>query len=414
MEVEINKSCGLDIHKRFVIATILSRSGEKQLQRFDRDDEGILDLKNWVTSEKCDVVACESTSDFWVPIYESLIHHLPVIVGNARDMKVFTHKKTDKIDSEIIAQLALNKMIQPSRVFPKRHREFRSYVRLRLTLVRKRTDIKNEAHAILSSEMLHLGDVLTDIFGKNGRAILSGISSGKSVDQIIESLSPNFQKKAAQIREVLDREISQSAAIRLQICLKLIKYLDEEIEILEREIFNYAYRNHKHEMEILMSVPGIGELSAAILIAEIGNFSDFSSGDKLASWLGIVPNVYQSADKYHNGRITKRGSKVARWILTQIAQAAARKKNSKLKEFFNRKKKSIGHAKAIIALARKIATIIWHLITNDEMYEDETGYQKGEVQKRKIVETEIFSVDERITIISAIFAIMGKEDREST
>ena len=85
-----------------------------------------------------------------------------------------------------------------------------------------------------------------------------------------------------------------------------------------------------------------------------------------------------------------------------------------LKEFFNRKKKLIGHAKAIIALARKIATIIWHLITNNEMYEDETGYKKGEFQKRKIVEIEIFSVDERIKIISEIFAIMGKEKREST
>ena len=74
-------------------------------------------------------------------------------------------------------------------------------------------------------------------------------------------------------------------------------------------------------------------------------------------------------------------------VRTGIAEAAARTKNSKLKEFFNRKKKSIGHAKAIIALARKIATIIWHLITNDEMYEDETGYVKGEVQRRKIVET---------------------------
>jgi hypothetical protein len=96
LEGEINKSCGLDIHKTFVIATILSRSGEKQLQRFERDDEGILNLKNWVTSEKCDVVACESTSDFWVPIYESMIDHLPVIVGNARDMKAFTHKKQIK------------------------------------------------------------------------------------------------------------------------------------------------------------------------------------------------------------------------------------------------------------------------------------------------------------------------------
>ena len=163
-------------------------------------------------SEQCDVVACESTSDFWVPIYDSLIKHLPVTVGNARDMKAFTHKKTDTIDSEVIAQLALNKMIQASRVFPKDHREFRSYVRLRHKLVQKRTDLKNEAHAILAPEMFNLNDVLADIFGKNGRSILSGITSGKTVDEIIENLSPNVRKKSAQIRDILDREISQSAA----------------------------------------------------------------------------------------------------------------------------------------------------------------------------------------------------------
>ena len=88
--------------------------------------------------------------------------------------------------------------------------------------------------------MLHLGNVLKDIFGKNGRAILSGISSGKTVDQIIESLSPNVRKKGSQIRDILDREISQSAATRLQICLDLIKHFDDEIKLLEREIFNYA------------------------------------------------------------------------------------------------------------------------------------------------------------------------------
>jgi transposase len=404
----------LVLRSRDFIATILSRSDKKQQQRFDRTADEILAFKKWVISEKCDIVACESTSNFWVPIYDALIKHLPVIVGNARDMKAFTHKKTDKIDSEFIAQLALNNMIQASRVFPKDHREYRSYIRLRHSPVQKRTDIKNKAHAILAPEMFNLKNVLTDIFGKNGIMILSGISSGKSVDQIIASLSPNVRKKGDQIREILNKEISQSAAFRLQICLKLIKSLDDEIEALEKEIFNYAYQKYKKEMEILMSVPGIGELGAATLLAEIGNFKDFSSGNKLASWLGLVPNVYQSADKYHNRRITKRGSKRARWILTQISQAAARTKNSRLKEFFNRKKKSIGHAKAIIALARKIATIIWHLITNDEMYEDETGYKKGETQKRKIVETEIFSVDERIKIISEIFAITEKQSEEST
>ena len=101
----INKSCGLDIHKLFFIATILSRSGEKQQQRFNRDDEGILALKNWVISEKCDVVACESTSDFWVPIHDSLVKHLTVIVGNARDMKVFTHKKQIRLTQKSLHNL---------------------------------------------------------------------------------------------------------------------------------------------------------------------------------------------------------------------------------------------------------------------------------------------------------------------
>jgi transposase len=197
-----------------------------------------------------------------VPIYDSLIKHLPVIVGNARDMKAFTHKKTDKIDSEVIAQLALNKMIQASKVFPKDHREFRSYVRLRHKLVQKRTDIINETHAILAPEMFNLNDVLADIFGKNGISILSGITSGKRTDQIIKSLSPNVRKKGILTRGILDREISQSTAVRLQVCLNLIKHLDDEVKSLEREIFNYAYGKHKREMEILMSVPRIGELGA--------------------------------------------------------------------------------------------------------------------------------------------------------
>jgi transposase len=95
---------------------------------------------------------------------------------------------------------------------------------------------------------------------------------------------------------------------------------------LEKEIFNYAYKKHNRKMEILMYVPGIGEIGAATLITEINDFNDFSSGDKLASWLGLVPNVYQSADKYHNGRITKRGSKVARWILHRLLRQQQERK----------------------------------------------------------------------------------------
>ncbi|AKB32944.1 transposase [Methanosarcina siciliae HI350] len=91
--------------------------------------------------------------------------------------------------------------------------------------------------------------------------------------------------------------MSLSAAIRIQTCLSLINNIDEQINILEAEIFRYVYTNHNREMKLLMSSPGVGEISAATIIAEVGDFNDFSSGAKLASWRGLVPRVYQSADK---------------------------------------------------------------------------------------------------------------------
>lgn len=138
----------------------------------------------------------------------------------------------------------------------------------------------------------------------------------------------------------------------------------------------YASDHYPREYNFLLTVPGVGEIAAFTLLAEIGDFNDFPSGDRLASWLGIVPKVYQSAD--HNSRksITKRGSRLARWILVQVAHAAAKRKVSIFYDFYESKKEVIGKGKTTIALARKIITIIWHLITNDEVYEDKYARPK--------------------------------------
>jgi len=185
-------AAGLDVHKKFIQATILWQNGTKIQQSFPRTPEGLLGLKCLVLEHKCDVVGCESTSDYWVCIYDLLIEeHVPMVVGNAYDMKVLAHKKTDKIDSEMIALLALKGMIPPSRVMPRRHRDFRKMVRLRHFLVRKRTDIKNRIHSILDGELFHLSRLLTDIFGVSGQRILQGILAGASVDEILQSHIPH-------------------------------------------------------------------------------------------------------------------------------------------------------------------------------------------------------------------------------
>lgn len=133
-------AAGLDIHKQFIIATVLTISGLKIQQRFERTMQGILALKCWILEHKCEVVACESTNNFWYQIYDALCDNVAVIVGNPHDMKVLTHKKTDKIGLEIIANFALKGMVSSSRIMVRHQRDFRNIVRLRHFFVRKRTD----------------------------------------------------------------------------------------------------------------------------------------------------------------------------------------------------------------------------------------------------------------------------------
>ena len=150
-----------------------------------------------------------------------------------------------------------------------------------------------------------------------------------------------------------------------------------------------------------------------ILIAEIGNIKDFSSGDKLASWLGIVPRVYQSADKLHTGSITKRGSEHARWILTQIAHVAARSRNTVLNAFYTRKKAVIGMGKSIIALARKIVVIIWHLLTNDELYADGLFKKKSQPKHVSIKIPTITSLEEILQLLKDASVILKSPDPDT-
>ena len=410
MTTSVNISAGLDIHNKFVLATILWSTGQILQERFERTKDGLHTLKLWITHYKCNVVACESTSDFWVPIYELINDTIPVIVGNARDIKALSHKKTDKVDSEIIARLALHGMIQPSRIFSRNHREFRKVLRLRHRLVEKRTSFKYQVRGILNTEMIRLSSVLSDIFGKSGTMLLTGIINGMQLKDIIPTLPKRTQEKKDKIIEVLGNSISKSALFQIKVLLDVIRCLDEQELKLKKSALNFAYENYPKEMKILMSIPGIGEIGAATLIAEIGDIQDFASGDKLAGWLGMVPNVYQSAGKLRTGSITKRGSVHARWILTEIAHAAARCRCNSFQMFYERKSEIIGKAKATIALARKMITVIWHLLTNNELYEDPVFPEKKTQTKSKVMIPMEVSLEQLLEIIAKADILLKAPD----
>lgn len=380
MEKQRNKVCGADIHKKFLVATILSRDGNKTTERFGMNLDDIITFKEWVVKNNCEQVAVESTGVYWVPIYTVLEDKIEVIVANAYKIKHTPGRKTDVRDSEWLAELCLNGMIEPSRIFPKEDREIRTLTRARESLVNNSTQMKNRIHQALESSCIKISSVLSDIFGKSGRHIIDGLLEGRSIDEILSGIkSKRVLKKEQDLRDAIKNSLDPAQILMIRNCLELIEEFQNRIDKLDIEILS-RIEKRKEDVEIAMSIPGIAFTSASAILAEIGDYRDFERGEKLAAWCGLTPSVSQSANKLVTGRITKQGSKHVRRMLVQVAHAISRTKNSVLKRFFLRIQTKKGTKKAAVALARKILCILHHLLMNREMYQ-ENGSTKSKSVK---------------------------------
>jgi len=371
MEPQMNKVCGIDVHKRFLIATILSRNGTKEIRRFSATLEDLLTFRDWLIENGCEQAAIESTGIYWHPVHAVLEGKIDLIVANAYKIKHTPGRKTDISDSEWIAELCLNGMIEPSRIFPKDDRELRRLTGAREGYVKQMTQEKNKIHHSLDSACIKLASVVSDIFGKSGMYLLNSILEGKDIDEIVEGIpSSRLKKKADQIKEAIKShlEISQIILIRGSLCL--MRSIQERINELDGEI-SARIQRRKNDLAIAMSIPGMGFISATAILAEIGDYTDFENSEKLAAWCGLVPSLYQSAEKVVLGGITKQGSKHIRRMLIQIAYAISRTKKSKLKRFFLRTQAKKGSKVAAVALARKVLCILHHLLINQEMYQED-------------------------------------------
>lgn len=162
--------------------------------------------------------------------------------------------------------------------------------------------------------------------------------------------------------------------------LEIIDKIEEKIKMLDGEI-KIRMQRLKEDLEIAISINGMGFTSASTILAEIGNFRDFQTAEQLASWCGLTPKVSQSADVLVTGSITKQGSKHIRRMLVQVAHIIARSGNSKLKKFFMRIQVKKGTKKAIVALARKLVCILHHLLVNREKYLDGDASKTRKIKK---------------------------------
>ncbi len=369
MSTERRKVCGIDVHKGFLVATILDRDGKYETRRIQQNTASLLEFRDWIQSENCESVAFESTADYWRSLYLVLENRIPVTVANAHHIKHVPGRKTDITDSRWIAQLELNGLITPSRIFAGEMYDLRSLTRSRELLVQNRTELKNKIHHLLDSASIRLSSVLSDLFGKSGTIILKGLIQNKPLEEIIESLPKKMKGSADTISAAIPASIPPVYLVLLESYLKLVEDLDAEIKLLEGRI-RESLVNKSREIQIVTSIPGIGFIGASTLIAEIGNIHDFNDADKLTKWAGLTPSVYQSANVTRTGSITKQGSRHIRWILVELAHVAIRSPG-RIKTFFERLMPKKGYKKAIVAVARKMLRIVWHLLVHDELFVDE-------------------------------------------
>lgn len=387
MNVIYERCCGLDIHKKSVVACLLTPQG-KQVRTFGTMTQEILAMADWLSEASCTHVAMESTGVYWKPIYNLLegYEQFELLVVNAAHIKAVPGRKTDVKDAEWIGDLLRHGLLRGSFVPDAAQRELRELTRHRITLVRERSRIVNRLQKVLEDANIKLASVATDIMGVSGRAMLEGLAGGQTDPSVLANLAKGrLRDKHKELAQALQGRFKAHHRFMIIEHLGHIDYLDEAIERVSAEIEEkIAPFVTEGELEALDSVSGIGIRAAQVLVGEIGtDMSRFPSAGHLASWAGICPGNKQSGGKRLSGKTTK-GSPWLRQVLMEAAHGAGHTKNTYLSALYRRIAARRGHKKALVAVAHAILVIVYHVLSRKENYQELGGNYFDERERQMI------------------------------
>lgn len=374
MEILHTHCAGLDVHKKVVVATMIVSDEHRQLTKETRSFETmtgeLLALSDWLTQNGITHVAMESTGEYWKPIYNILEENFELLLANAQHIKAVPGRKTDVKDSEWIADLLRHGLLKASFIPPKGQRELRELTRFRTTFVKERATLINRLQKALEGANIKLASVVTNIEGVSGRAILDAIIEGNVSPEAMADLAKGrLRTKRDALEQALVGRVQAHHRFILQELLCQIDSIDETIARFDTQIQDYC-RPYEDAIERLDTIPGVARETAEVIVSEIGiNMSRFPTANHLASWAGVAPGNHESAGKRLSGRTTK-GNQALVVALTQAAWAASHTKNTYLSAQYRRLASRRGRKKAIVAVAHSILIIAYHLIKNEETYQD--------------------------------------------
>ena len=380
MKVTFQTCCGVDVHKSFLVATIIKTTGgiepSYQKRRFSTFNNSILEFKKWLLENECLYVCMESTGKYWIPVFNLLEDEINVTIANPKWVKAVKGNKDDTKDSKWIGDLFRLGLVRGSYIPCKKIRILREFTRYRYKLVSCRSSEKNRYQNALTVCNVALDSVVSDVFGKSSTSIIDYLleQSGTSIDHemIASKLLKRLKaKEDAVIESIEGYQMTDSQKYRMHLVRAHMDYITAAINDVDSEIESLISSDpdYQNAAELLCTIPGVKHDSAITIISEIGiDMSQFCTSKRLCCWAGLTPGSNESAGKKKSVRITRAGVYL-KPALVQCAHAAVKSNKS---PYYKKKYESLvkrrGKKRAIIAIARMILTAIFQMLTTGETW----------------------------------------------
>ena len=296
----VSKGCGIDVHKKIVVATISGEGVNKETREFGTFTRSLTELKDWLLESGITHVAMESTGVYWKPVYHVLEPTpIKIWIVNARHIKYVPGHKTDKQDSAWICKLLLAGLLKPSYIPPREQRELRDLTRYRMKLIQHIASEKNRIIRVLEDCNIKLSSVLSNTQGVVGSKLIDKLCSGKTI--MMSDIDQVYHRRLGASKEDLYEAcqgiLNDHHIYLLQTIKKDIQATENIIESLNERIRNMLLE-YENVLENLKAIPGLSSKTIENLVAEIGlDMRVFPTEKHLASWAGMCPGNNESAGK---------------------------------------------------------------------------------------------------------------------